>query len=243
MDKIESKTKRHRQEELSGWAAPPRPDIERLEGQYCTLERLTPAHSQGLFEAFQADKDDIIWDYLPYGPYKTLEGFEGWMKQYALSDDPYFFAIRSKADDALVGVASYLRIDPQNGSIEVGHINYSPLMQRLPIGSEVMYLMMRWAFEAGYRRYEWKCNALNARSRRAAQRFGFSWEGIFRQAMVTKGQNRDHAWFAVIDKEWQGIKACYEKFLSPDNFDSEGKQITSLSSMTAPLLFALDPEL
>ncbi len=140
-------------------------------------------------------------------------------------------------------MCSYLRINPKDGSIEVGHINYSPLMQAGVAATEVMYLMMRWAFEAGYRRYEWKCNALNAKSRSAAQRLGFSFEGVFRQASITKGRNRDTAWFAIIDKEWPRLNKAFTTWLDPVNFDNNGQQRQRLSDLTAPVRVASDPSL
>ena len=133
-------------------------------------------------------------------------------------------------------MASYLRIDPNSGSIEVGGINFSPLLQRKPAATEAMYLMMKHAFELGYRRYEWKCNALNAPSRKAAQRLGFSYEGIFRQALVVKGRNRDTAWYAAIDSEWPALDAAFSQWLSVDNFDALGIQKTKLSALTSPIL-------
>ena len=139
---------------------------------------------------------------------------------------------------APVGVASYLRISPSAGAIEVGHIHFSPLLQHTPSATEAMYLMMRRVFELGYRRYEWKCDALNAPSRRAAQRLGFSYEGVFRQAIVVKGRNRDTAWYACIDHEWPALREAYERWLDPANFDEQGRQRVSLSSLTGPILVA-----
>src|SRR5262249_42598244 len=135
------------------------------------------------------------------------------------STDPVFLAIVDAATGLAAGVASYLRIDPPNGSIEVGHIALSPRLQRTPAATESMYLMMNWAFSAGYRRYEWKCNALNEASRRAAMRLGLSYEGVFRQAAVVKGRNRDTAWYATIDSEWPALKQAFERWLDPANFD------------------------
>ena len=151
-------------------------------------------------------------------------------------EDPVFLAIVEKLSGRPLGIASYLRIHPAEGSIEVGHIHFSPLLQRTTSATESMFLMMQWAFEAGYRRYEWKCNALNQASRRAAQRLGFSFEGIFRQMMIVKGRNRDTAWFAAIDSEWPALKTAFERYLDDKNFDEEGRPVTSLSSLTAPLL-------
>jgi RimJ/RimL family protein N-acetyltransferase len=160
------------------------------------------------------------------------------VRSVAGKDDPQFHAIVDRATGQAVGVASYLRIDPAAGSIEVGHINYSPLLQRTVAATETMYLMMRRAFELGYRRYEWKCNALNAPSRGAAQRLGFSYEGVFRQARVDKGRNRDTAWYAMIDTEWPALDQAFRRWLDPANFDEQGRQRTSLSELTAPVLVA-----
>ena len=149
-------------------------------------------------------------------------------------------AIVEKESGRPLGIASYLRIHPAEGSIEVGHIHFSPLLQRTTSATESMFLMMQWAFEAGYRRYEWKCNALNQASRRAALRLGFSFEGIFRQMMIVKGRNRDTAWFAAIDSEWPALKLAFEHYLDEKNFDEEGRPVTSVSSPTAPLLHKKD---
>jgi RimJ/RimL family protein N-acetyltransferase len=158
------------------------------------------------------------------------------MEQTCRGVDPLFYAVVEKIEDRAVGVASYLRIDPANGSIEVGHINYSPLLQRTPAATEAMYLMMRHVFDLGYRRYEWKCNALNAASRVAARRLGFSFEGVFRQAGVVKGRNRDTAWYAMIDKEWPALREAFLRWLDPSNFDEQGRQRARLSVLTAPVL-------
>ena len=147
-----------------------------------------------------------------------------------------FYAIVRQEDGSAAGVASYLRIAPDSGSIEVGHINLSPLLQRTPGATEAMYLMLKWVFEAGYRRYEWKCDALNAPSRRAALRLGLSYEGVFRQATTYKGRNRDTAWYAAIDAEWPALKAAFETWLDPANFDAPGRQRQSLSALTRPIL-------
>jgi len=151
-------------------------------------------------------------------------------------DDPMFYAIVRQRDGQPVGVASYLRIAPETGSIEVGNINFSPLLQRTPGATEAMVLMMKWAFKAGYRRYEWKCDALNAPSRRAALRLGLSYEGVFRQATTYKGRNRDTAWYAAIDAEWPKLEAAFATWLDPANFDGEAQQRQSLSALTRPLL-------
>ncbi|HYW50073.1 MAG TPA: GNAT family protein, partial [Gemmatimonadaceae bacterium] len=152
--------------------------------------------------------------------------------------DPLCFAVIDAASSAAVGIASYMRIAPEQGSLEVGHINFSPALQRTPVATEAMYLMMRHAFELGYRRYEWKCDALNAPSRAAAQRLGFAFEGVFRNALVYKGRNRDTAWYSIIDSEWPAVRSAFERWLGPENFDAHGAQRVQLRWLTAPLLRA-----
>jgi len=218
------------------WQPPPHPGRETMEGRFCRLEPLDIRHAEDLYAAYALDVEGRNWTYLPYGPFETPADFRTWIEQYCCGSDPLFYAIVDLTKKEAVGVASYLRIAPSNGSIEVGHINYSPLLQRTPAATEAMYLMMARAFDLGYRRYEWKCNALNATSRTAAQRLGFSFEGIFRKATVVKGRNRDTAWYAAIDHEWPAIKAALLQWLSPFNFDEQGKQRTRLASLTAPIL-------
>jgi len=219
------------------WQPPPAPPREPMEGRFCRLEVLNlEAHAKHLYEAIAGDPDARSWTYLPYGPFTTFENYRDWMNATCLGADPMFFAIIDKKTGKPGGVASYLRITPKNGSIEVGHLHYSHLLKRSPASTEAMYLMMKRAFELGYRRYEWKCNALNAASRAAAQRLGFSYEGIFRQAAVYKGRNRDSAWYAAIDSEWPALRAAFEKWLSPSNFDEQGKQRQSLGDLTGPIL-------
>ena len=189
-------------------------------------------HAAGLFRAFSTDQDNVIWDYLPYGPFDDIATFEVFLGESCVGDDPLFYTIMDLATGAPVGMASYLRPDPANGVIEVGHINFSPLLQRRPAATESMYLMMRQVFvEWGYRRYEWKCNDLNDRSKRAALRLGFSYEGLFRQAAVVKGHNRDTAWFSILDSEWPVVAAAFEAWLAADNFDAEGRQRRGLAEI------------
>lgn len=219
------------------WQRPGTPKLEVMEGRYCRVEPIDPdRHSAELFEANGHDEKGLIWTYLPYGPFDSPESFKAWMSNDCTKSDPQFYAIIDLAHNKAVGIASFLRIDPRNGSIEVGHINYSPLLQRKPAATEAMYLMMAHAFALGYRRYEWKCNALNAPSRSAAQRLGLSFEGVFRQATVVKGRNRDTAWYAAIDEEWPAIKDAFQRWLHPDNFDSDGQQKTRLTELTSPIL-------
>lgn len=227
---------------MKDWAPPRRPDSPALEGRYARLERLdADQHAGDIHRANTAS--DEIWDYLPYGPFLSASAYHRWARDMAGLADPVFYAIRDLSSGHWCGVASYLRITPEAGTIEVGHINYAPELQHTRAATEAMYLMMRWAFEAGYRRYEWKCDALNLPSRRAAQRLGFSYEGIFRQATIVKGRNRDTAWFAAIDKEWPALKVAYEAWLAESNFDVAGRQIESLSDLTRLVRAADDPAL
>jgi RimJ/RimL family protein N-acetyltransferase len=175
---------------------------------------------------------------LPYGPFDSADAYRKWTDGVAAGSDPLFHAVIDTATGKARGVASFLRINPASGSIEVGHINYSPLLQRTPAATEAMYLMMKRVFEAGYRRYEWKCDALNARSRAAAQRLGFSYEGVFRQATVYKGRNRDTAWYAAIDSEWPELESAFTRWLDESNFDSDGGQRQRLADLTRPILKA-----
>lgn len=229
-------------EPVTGWTPPEAPGPSVLDGQYARLERLDPArHAADLHAANLAD--DGIWGYLPYGPFAEASAYRAWAEGMAPLADPFFYAIIDKSTGKAAGVASWLRITPAAGSIEVGHINLSPSIQRTRAATEAMFLMMDWAFAAGYRRYEWKCDAMNLPSRRAAERLGFSYEGIFRQAAVVKGRNRDTAWFAMIDKEWPVLRAAYQAWLAPANFDADGRQIRSLADLTRPILVARDPAL
>lgn len=217
--------------ELPGWKSPPRPPRETLSGRTCRLEPLDVGrHAQALHEANQLDREGRSWTYLPYGPFPDFAAYAAWLAPAAASADPLYFAIVDPQRDEAVGLASYLRIDPANGVIEVGHLNFSPRLQRATAATEAMYLMMARAFELGYRRYEWKCHALNAPSRRAAERLGFSFEGIFRQAVVVKGRSRDTAWYAIIDEDWPRVRAAFERWLAPDNFDGQGRQRTPLAA-------------
>jgi RimJ/RimL family protein N-acetyltransferase len=222
---------------LPRWRAPPPPPREPMAGRYCRVEPVDPArHARELHDANMRDPSGPAFTYLGVGPFPTYKSYLTWLETSCLGDDPLFHAIVDTASGRAVGVASFMRIDTRNGVIEVGHLNYSPLLQRTRAATEAMYLMMKRAFELGYRRYEWKCDALNAPSRAAAQRLGFSYEGIFRQAVVYKGRNRDTAWYAMIDAEWPQIDAAFTCWLDPANFDADGRQRTSLSSLTAPIL-------
>lgn len=227
-------------EPVGNWIPPERPGPDRIEGRYVRLERLDPArHAAEVHGANIAD--DAIWGYLPYGPFADPGAYRDWADSVAASTDPFFYALVDAATGRAAGVAAFLRIDPKAGSIEVGHINLSPALQKTRAATEAIYLFMRWAFEAGYRRFEWKCDALNLPSRRAAERYGLSFEGVFRQATVVKGRNRDTAWFAAIDKEWPAIRVAFDTWLSPENFDATGRQRQSLATLTRPVLVTRDP--
>ncbi len=219
------------------WVAPKFPPYEVMHGRLCDVKPLVPDRDAGdLFEANSLDVEGRMWTYLPYGPFASFALYRSWLRVSVLTTDPQFYAIIDKATAKAVGIAAYVRIDPKNGSIEVGHLNFSPLLRQTPMATEAMYLMMKRAFELGYRRYEWKCNALNAPSRRAAQRFGLSYEGVFRQATVSKGRNRDTAWYAAIDEEWPALEAAFKHWLAPENFDEQGQQKVSLSTLTKPIV-------
>src|SRR5918911_1999419 len=222
---------------LEDWKPPPRPPRASMVGYFCGVEPLDPdRHAAELYDANALDTEGSIWTYLPYGPFETLENYLSWIDEYCRGSDPLFHAIVDNTTGKAVGVASYLRITPESGSIEVGHINYSPLLQRTPAATEAMYLMMKRVFELGYRRYEWKCDALNARSRAAAQRLGLSYEGIFRQATVYKGRNRNTAWYAMIDQEWPALEEAFLRWLDLANLDEHGEQRIRLTDLTAPIL-------
>jgi RimJ/RimL family protein N-acetyltransferase len=215
---------------------PPLPSREPMAGRWCRLEPLAEAHSADLHEANLRDTDSRSWTYLAYGPFGSEEEHRRWLVTTCLGSDPVFFAMVDRAMNKPVGVGAYLRIAPASGSIEVGHLHFSPLLQGTVVATDAMYLMMRHVFELGYRRYEWKCDALNASSRAAARRLGFSFEGIFRQATVYKGRNRDTAWYAVTDREWPALRRAFETWLAPENFEEAGRQRTRLSDLTRPLL-------
>ena len=210
-----------------------RPARQDIAGRFVTLTPLLSRHAEDLYALSHGPEQDALWAYLPVGPFSERADFDAHVARCAASEDPLFFAILDNATGKAVGHASYLRIDVAQRSIEVGFILYTPALQRKPGATEAMYLMARHAFELGYRRYEWKCNALNAPSMRAAKRFGFTYEGIFRQHMIVKSRNRDTAWFSLLDHEWPARKAAYEAWLAPDNFDDDGMQKQGLMELMA----------
>jgi RimJ/RimL family protein N-acetyltransferase len=217
------------------WTPRPRPPRTPMLGRMCRLEPLSADHHvAALHEANLLDVDGRGWTYLPYGPFASLGDYRTWVESIERLDDPVFHTIIDARSNEPVGVASYLRIEPAAGSIEVGHLCFSPRLQRTVASTEAMYLMMKRAFdELGYRRYEWKCDALNAPSRAAAERLGFVYEGTFRQAVVIKSRNRDTAWFSILDGEWPALRAAFEAWLDPANFDATGRQRTPLAARRA----------
>jgi len=218
---------------VDDWQPPPLPPRSPALGRLCRIEPFVPdAHSKTLYAAFAKDPDNRNWTYLSYGPFDSFESFDAWARGTCTDDDPLFYAVVDLATGEAVGLASYLRINPTDGVIEVGHIHFSPLLQRTTLATEAMFLMMKRVFdELGYGRYEWKCDALNEPSRRAARRLGFSFEGVFRQLTMYKNRNRDTAWYAITDGDWPSIRSGYELWLDPDNFDMEGRQKRSLTDM------------
>ncbi len=210
-----------------------RPERKTFAGRFATLQPLDAAkHAASLWRQIQGA--DQIWDYMPDGPFPDEQSFTAFVAAKSASADPLFWAVVDRASGEAVGYATLMRIDPANRAIEVGNILYTPALQQTPGATETMYLMARIVFdELGYRRYEWKCNALNAPSRAAAARLGFTFEGIFRQHMVVKGRNRDTAWFSMLDSEWPAVKRAFERWLSPDNFGADGRQRRSLAACRA----------
>jgi RimJ/RimL family protein N-acetyltransferase len=219
------------------WRGAAEPQRVTREGHWCRVEPLNVArHARELFAAQCEDHSGERWTYMFAGPFTEFAPFEAWLQSMASTSDPLCFAIVERASGQAVGVASYLRIVPAHGVIEIGHIYYSPRVSRTVAATEAMYLLMEYAFSIGYRRYEWKCDSLNAPSRQAAQRYGFSYEGVFRQAIVYKGRSRDTAWYAIVDRDWPALQAAYLTWLDPNNFASGGSQRQRLSELTAPFV-------
>lgn len=227
---------------VPNWTARPHPPRTSIAGRFCRVEPLdAAAHAGDLFACLGSLRDGR-WTYLPYGPFDTQDSFHQWVVDQSPKDDPLFHAIVDLTGKA-IGVAAYMRIDRSNGVIEIGHLNFSPQLQRTPAATEAMYLMLRRAFdELGYRRYEWKCDRFNEPSRRAAARLGFTFEGLFRQAIVYKQRSRDTTWFSIIDAEWPARKAAFEAWLAPGNFDEAGAQRQPLSAFMPPTTFRYDLE-
>ncbi|CAI8912763.1 N-acetyltransferase [Pseudomonas sp. IT-232MI5] len=210
---------------LADWKGAPAPTATLLEGRFIRLERLDPArHGDELFAALEGPgADPKLWDYLPYGPFPERSTFDAWLNNHAAASDPYFFSVIDRASGQVQGILSLMSIVPAQGRIEIGHVTFGAPMQRSPRSTEAVYLLAKHSFDLGYRRLEWKCNNGNARSKYAAERLGFSFEGVFRQHMVVKGQNRDTAWYSILDGEWPAIAAGFEQWLSDDNQTSDGQ--------------------
>lgn len=217
---------------MCDWRACPMPTRIAMPGRFCRLEPLALQHAEDLFAAFADDPDGRLWTYMAIGPFADLDALKSWIDGVSDAADPLFYALVDAGSGKAAGFASYMRIDPANGVIEVGSIVFAPALQKTWAATEAMYLMMKRAFEElGYRRYEWKCDHLNAASEAAARRYGFRYEGLFRQAVVYKNRNRDTAWFSVTDTEWPALKAAFEAWLAPGNQDSRGAQIRRLAEL------------
>ena len=211
-----------------------RPERRILEGGFVSLFPLKPAHADDLFEVAGGEANAWAWDYMPDGPFIELQSFREHIARKSASEDPLFYAIQDNVSGKIIGHATLMRIDTLHRVIETGNIMFSPAMQRTPGATESMYLLARYVFDdLGFRRYEWKCNDLNAPSKRAAERLGFKLEGVFRQHMIVKGRNRDTAWFSMLDKEWPAAKAAFETWLSAENFGSDGRQRQPLAVFRA----------
>ena len=217
---------------LPDWQPRPVPQRHTLQGRLCYLEPLAGKHAEALFAAHQLAPDTRSWTWLLREPDSSVEEFSAWVASVAELSDPLHFAVIDRQTRLPVGSLALMRIDANNGVIEVGHVHFSPLLSRTAMATEAHWLLMRYAFDTlGYRRYEWKCNSLNEPSRRAARRLGFHYEGRFRQALVIKGHNRDTDWFSIIDAEWPQIDSAMQRWLASDNFSADGQQIRTLESL------------
>ena len=228
---------------VPGWTAPPWPPRSTLQGRHARVEPLTAAkHARDLWDAQQEPGDRPRWTYSFHGPFDSFEHFERWCTDAEVSKDPQFYAIVDVASGRAVGSCGLMRIEPKHGVIEIGNIYFSLRLARTRAATECMYLLANHVFELGYRRFEWKCDSCNLPSRAAASRFGFTYEGLFRQAIVVKGRNRDTSWFAILDRDWKGgLKDAYLRWLHEANFDTAGHQKVSLSALTAPFVQAKAP--
>ncbi|WP_447919113.1 GNAT family N-acetyltransferase [Achromobacter aegrifaciens] len=220
--------------DMTGWTARARPPLTPIVGRYCRLEPLSAErHAADLYQAFSQAPDDSDWTYMSVGPFADLAAYREFAEKAQAGNDPLHHAIIDLETGRAIGTLALMRIDPANGVIEVGFVSFSRQLKRTRIATEAQFLLMSRAFdELGYRRYEWKCDSLNAPSRAAAARLGFEFEGIFRQATVYKGRSRDTAWFSIVDGEWPALRAAYERWLSPDNFDAQGRQQRGLAELT-----------
>lgn len=220
---------------VPGWSSRQPPPRRTLPGRWCRLEPLDPArHADALYQANARDTSNRLWTYLPYGPFADSKAYRTWVEEVSEQREAVFFAVVATEGDRPLGVCALHRIDVSAGCVEVAHVAFSPALQKTTAATEAIFLALSLVFdELGYRRVEWKCDALNAGSRSAAHRFGFSYEGTFRQALVVKGRNRDTAWFSITDSDWSRLKKAYAAWLVPDNFGPEGCQVLSLSRLTS----------
>lgn len=218
---------------LTGWTPVKHPELTVLNGQFCRLERLdAKQHVEELYEAFQDCPDARNWTYLPYGPFSSCDEYHDFLMSMEGLNDPFHYTVIDQLTNKAVGTVALMRIDTANGVIEIGHVVYSPRMQRTPLSTEVMDLLLNYVFEElGYRRVEWKCDSLNGPSRAAAERFGFTFEGVFRQLQVTQGRNRDTAWYSILDSEYSVFNTAYQEWLAPENFDQSGHQSKKLAEL------------
>ncbi|MCC8393627.1 GNAT family N-acetyltransferase [Paraburkholderia sp. MMS20-SJTR3] len=220
---------------VPGWHGAQAPGRAPLQGRYCRLEAVdVERDAEALFDAYRSAADGRDWTYLTVGPFDSLSAYREHLTRMAASKDPLHHTVIDLATGKPVGTLALMRIDPANGVIEVGHVTYSPLLKRTRIATEAMFLLMSEVFDKlGYRRFEWKCDSLNEPSRKAALRYGFTFEGIFRQAIVYRERNRDTAWFSIIDSEWPALRECYARWLDAGNFDAQGQQVEKLADLIA----------
>ena len=219
------------------WQGCPAPAPVTLEGCYCRLEPLSAVeHAEALFAAYAEDVDGGDWTYLPVGPFASLAAYRTYLLATTAATDPLHFLVRDRVSGRALGTFALMRQQPAHGVLEVGYVAFAPVLQRSRLGTEAHFLLMAHVFETlGYRRYEWKCDSLNARSRQAALRLGFTYEGCFRQAMVYKGRNRDTAWFSILDREWPALRAAFLAWLDDGNFDARGQQQQRLETLRTQL--------
>ncbi|WP_083608283.1 GNAT family N-acetyltransferase [Teredinibacter haidensis] len=216
------------------WQTATTPAPLTISGRHAQLQPLdADRHAEALYRDIQGQPQEAIWTYMPYGPFQRFADYQQWLQQACSHNDPLFFCI-TNVDGEAKGVFSLAAIEPQKGSIELAHVMFMPSMQKTALATEAVYLILKYVFELGFRRCEWKCNALNSASKKAALRFGFSYEGLFRNAMVVKNRNRDTAWFGMTSEDWPAVMPAFKNWLSPDNFDSGGRQIQPLSRYTQP---------
>lgn len=232
-----------RGDHVKDWVTAELPQAMRLDGQNVYIRPLETADADTLFEQYDLPERDFDWYYMPFGPFREIRDLRDWIESVQGESDLLFFVMCRSVDDQPFGFCSYLNIKPAAGSIEIGFIQVAADFQRSTFFTEAMFLMADYAFSLGYRRYEWKCDSLNERSRRAAHRLGFSYEGMFRQALVVKGRNRDTKWFSIIDKDWPKLKDAFKTWMMAENFDSNGNQHISLSKLTRPFVETQDPDL